>query len=858
MLTVLTSSGPRLAKRWTAGADKPLAYENAKHFSVREHPVNNIFELSALLKLLESDPKSCIVRGKFTGPDAGRTLRRLECFTDVASHFCYIDVDGFKPDGVDPVADPVSAIEQYIASSLPDSFQGVTYHWQLSGSAGHPSAGGALKAHLAFWLSSAISCSAMEAWAADVGPAVDRSVFRPVQVNYTAAPVFDPDVADPVRVRSGLVEGWSGDTVDLVLPAGGAAVAGARVPRSDMVDPSEKEGIVGDFCRAFEIEEVVERWLGDVFTFDTDTRLTWLLGGGAGGGAGVTDNRQGIFNTHNTDPFGGRAANKWDLVRYYEFGHLDSGLSDSERALLGVIGLPSQEAMMSWARDLLDPSQSYKTAIVECADENRLRAIAAQIAGERLLDPIAKELLASLWQARCRVLTGVKPSIAVVRGLMAGSRVTVVGGGDAPEWMAGWCYVTAQTRFFKIDTKERITSDAFDKLYSRELPPDNAGRCPPASKVACDAFRMPTVYETMYLPSAGEIFTVDGKQFANEYQHGSAPVGVVDDAAFAVLNRHFGLMVPDPTYRKTLLQWCSWVVQNPGRKILWSVFIKGIEGDGKSAIGRLLGQAMGQDNVNIISPETLAASSFTDWAAGCCLNVLEEIKMQGHNRHDVYNKIKPLITNARIEIHPKGRPAKTVVNTVNYLGFSNHADALPLDEHDRRQFVLFTPHKTGGELTNAITSLGVSVDQYWDQLWDVIKNKPEACRGFFDHIDLTDFDPNSRAPASEFKELVVSYSEINDSLGVAKQLIAQGGDGFGPEIVASDRLSAALFELDVHLKTVQLGKFLANMGFVRAQPAIVKWRGRAHRVWHKAEKGILTNAEIREKLDLTVTSDFLD
>jgi hypothetical protein len=332
----------------------------------------------------------------------------------------------------------------------------------------------------------------------------------------------------------------------------------------------------------------------------------------------------------------------------------------------------------------------------------------------------------------------------------------------------------------------------------------------------------------------------------------------MDASAFAVLDRHFGLMVPHADYRKVLLQWCSWVVQNPGRKILWSVFIKGIEGDGKSAIGRLLGQAMGQDNVNIISPETLAASSFTDWAAGCCLNVLEEIKMQGHNRHDVYNKIKPLITNARIEIHPKGRPAKTVVNTVNYLGFSNHADALPLDEHDRRQFVLFTPHTNGAELTAAITSLGVSVDQYWDQLWDVIKNKPDACRGFFEAVDLSDFDPNSRAPASEFKELVVSYSEINDSLGVARQLIAQGGDGFGPEIIASDKLSAALFELDVHLKTVQLGKFLSSLGFVRSQPAIVKWRGRAHRVWHRAEKGVLTNAEIREKLDLTVTNDFLD
>lgn len=381
-ITVLTSKRRRLAKLWTSLADKPQGYEDAKQVSVAEHRVSGIWDLAHLLETIQPDPYSCIVRGRFIGhdaaaelydaeieadarrgralerPRAGYTLRRLRFFDDQPLHYCFIDVDKFAPTGVDPITQPVEACDQYIAKHLPDAFQGVSYWWQLSGSAGHPSAAGVLKAHLVFWLSRPYTSEEMEAWARDV-PGVDETVFRRVQVNYTAAPVFASGVADPVPVRSGLVEGWFSDAVDLVIkPQVRERARRTRVARREMVDPRDKDNLIGLFCRTFEIEEVVERWLADVFEFVTDDRLTFLQGGGSAEGACVTDNRQGIFNSHASDPLGGRAANKWDLVRHYVFGHLDEGLDADERALLGPGGWPSQEAMREMVLGLPEIQQA--------------------------------------------------------------------------------------------------------------------------------------------------------------------------------------------------------------------------------------------------------------------------------------------------------------------------------------------------------------------------------------------------------------------------------------------------------------------------------------------------------------------
>lgn len=535
--------------------------------------------------------------------------------------------------------------------------------------------------------------------------------------------------------------------------------------------------------------------------------------------------------------------------------------------LAALLAMTKEARAAQAAAAVIDSATTHRAAIEAAADEAAVRDAAQRIALDAGLDRLARDTLAGIIQQRLQTINGVKPRIEVVRAL-----VTLAHGGaahsEAPDWLQPWVYVTGSAKFFNRTSKEVLTREAFDAAHNRLMPTDADGNRPSAARVACEEWAIPTVYETMYLPSAGDLFTIDGREYANLYRPDTVPGSVVDPAASAVLQQHIDLLVPNPTYRKTLLQWMAWVARNPGLKVLWAILIKGVEGDGKSILGSMLGQAMGYANVGIISPDTLSNSSFNDWAAGRCVNVIEELKLQGHNRHDVVNKIKPLVTNERIELHGKGKAATTVVNTTNYMAFSNHSDAIPLDEHDRRLFVLFTPWRDIAGMHAAIAELGLAVDQYWDRLWDVVKNRPDAVRGFLDSVDLSDFDPKSRAPATTFKAAVVAAADMDDAEAIAKFHIEEGAHGVSKTILSSACLTKLLAERDqpITLHTTRVRRLLESLGFEQV-PGLLKWKGWPHRVWVRVTGlevtglGVgATPADLRAALDLTAVSgveDFL-
>ncbi|HHW4679760.1 MAG TPA: phage/plasmid primase, P4 family, partial [Xylella sp.] len=89
------------------------------------------------------------------------------------------------------------------------------------------------KAHVWFWLATPCTSEQLKAWAASCGLKVDTSVFNAVQIHYTAAPVFEAGVCDPVPVRSGFVPGWGTEAVDLKMEAAvlAAAQPGGRISR---------------------------------------------------------------------------------------------------------------------------------------------------------------------------------------------------------------------------------------------------------------------------------------------------------------------------------------------------------------------------------------------------------------------------------------------------------------------------------------------------------------------------------------------------------------------------------------------------------------------------------------------------
>ena len=89
-------------------------------------------------------------------------------------------------------------------------------------------------------------------------------------------------------------------------------------------DPTEKPGLIGAFCRAYTIEEAIEKFLPDVYEkTGTDGRYTYRAGSVAGGC--VTYEGKFAFSHHETDPASMKLCNAFDIVRIHLFGVQDEG-----------------------------------------------------------------------------------------------------------------------------------------------------------------------------------------------------------------------------------------------------------------------------------------------------------------------------------------------------------------------------------------------------------------------------------------------------------------------------------------------------------------------------------------------------
>lgn len=111
-------------------------------------------------------------------------------------------------------------------------------------------------------------------------------------------------------------------------------------------DPLEKGGIVGAFCRTYDIYSAMATFLPKIYdATDGDSDRFTYLGGSTTGGAVIYDNGKFLFSHHATDPCSGRLVNAFDLVRLHKFGDKDNDAAPDTP----VVKLPSYKAMCDMA-----------------------------------------------------------------------------------------------------------------------------------------------------------------------------------------------------------------------------------------------------------------------------------------------------------------------------------------------------------------------------------------------------------------------------------------------------------------------------------------------------------------------------
>lgn len=88
-------------------------------------------------------------------------------------------------------------------------------------------------------------------------------------------------------------------------------------------DPTTKNGLIGAFCRTYNIYGAIEKFIPLAYTAtDKDDRLTYT-GGSTVAGAVVYEGGLFLYSHHATDPCSGQLVNAFDLVRLHLFGDRD-------------------------------------------------------------------------------------------------------------------------------------------------------------------------------------------------------------------------------------------------------------------------------------------------------------------------------------------------------------------------------------------------------------------------------------------------------------------------------------------------------------------------------------------------------
>ena len=108
-------------------------------------------------------------------------------------------------------------------------------------------------------------------------------------------------------------------------------------------DPLEKPGLIGAFCRAYAIEDAIDKFLADAYERTAaEGRYTYKSGSVAGGL--VCYEGKFAYSHHETDPASGQLCNAFDLCRIHLFGIHDDGSRVTD-----ITRLPSYLKMQDFA-----------------------------------------------------------------------------------------------------------------------------------------------------------------------------------------------------------------------------------------------------------------------------------------------------------------------------------------------------------------------------------------------------------------------------------------------------------------------------------------------------------------------------
>lgn len=242
--------------------------------------------------------------------------------------------------------------------------------------------------------------------------------------------------------------------------------------------------------------------------------------------------------------------------------------------------------------------------------------------------------------------------------------------------------------------------------------------------------------------------------------------------------------------RDWFIQWLAYPLQNPGRKMAHAVLLWSAEtGMGKSRTGAIMRKIYG-DNYSEVTKDELT-SQFNQWRINTQFILGEEITGSDSKREA--DKVKGLITAESFIANEKHQGTFQIESRENYLLTSNHANALFMENNDRRYLI----HHIEGK---------PAPRKFYDTIseWKDSVDGPPALFHYLLNIDLSKFHPFGDVPFTESKQQMIQDSK--PAWELALEDFVNNPDQYTEKL----GIQRDLFTLEEILALTDQARYLAN------------------------------------------------
>lgn len=274
------------------------------------------------------------------------------------------------------------------------------------------------------------------------------------------------------------------------------------------------------------------------------------------------------------------------------------------------------------------------------------------------------------------------------------------------------------------------------------------------------------------------VFEEDGKKFINVYSPPHHKPGVGDVRPGIDFLVH---LLPDPEEREWFIRWLAFKMRYPhipGPAVV--MVAHATFGTGRGTLAELVGRLFGKGYVRQLDYKDFTGKTYqaqyNDWqgdALMVCVNESSEIDggSQYQTKHNTYEHLKEVVEvrPTMRKIRMKGERNYWALSSTSFLIFTNHMDALPIPEHDRRFSVLQNGQPKPVE--------------YWQRLnkWMDDEENVAALAHWLADYDLADYSPFATPPTFAGKAAMIDEAKSDLDRAIETSLENMPGEVFTAE-----------------------------------------------------------------------------